>query len=153
MGKFKVGDRIHINSASSGAYGANGRDGVVTDKPSVAGCSGQGLHVEIDGRVWALGTSDELDIQIIGGTMKLGDILENKYGSKKKVLAYLNQGVEVMLLSLADEFDRTEEWFTPSELEEDGWKVVDDTQVEKSVAEIEKDLKLAPGTLRIKKED
>lgn len=63
--ELKVGDKIRIISAEFGAYGAEGKIGIVTDKRSedVIGCSGDGIKVKFkDGTIWNVGRDIEFEL-------------------------------------------------------------------------------------------
>ena len=90
-----------------------------------------------------------------GDSMKAGDILVDDEGNTRKVLIYLNQGIELYALSDWNEDETDTEciyWFTKAGIEDMGFKLKTDTTVEKSVADLEKELKMQPGTLRIRKD-
>ena len=86
-------------------------------------------------------------------TLRVGDVVEDSSGNQLKVLVCLNQGVAVYLLSKISQHDCTGAWWTLKELEDNGWKLKGtDTTVEKTVSDLERELKMQPGTLRIKKD-
>lgn len=63
--ELKVGDKIRIISAECGAYGAEGKIGVVTDKRSECGIcfSADGIKVEFkDGTIWNIGRDIEFEL-------------------------------------------------------------------------------------------
>lgn len=63
--KYKVGDRIKIINATEGCYGANGRIGTVTNKPSTDGlcCDKDGFNVDCGrGGIWKIGFGSECEL-------------------------------------------------------------------------------------------
>lgn len=63
--ELKVGDKIRIISAECGAYGAEGKIGIVTDKRSELGigCSADGIKVEFKDRtIWNIGRDIEFEL-------------------------------------------------------------------------------------------
>lgn len=157
MAKFKKGDRVRIMTDSLTYLGVpKGCLGVVDQSDSTIPwvlwdeSDGHGRWDESDGAPrWCTG---EGNLELIGGTMNVGDILVDEDGDKKKVIAYLNQGVEVYLMSTTNDFEEVNTWYTTAELKKRGWKLQSDTEpIEKTVAELEEELGLEPGKLRIKK--
>ena len=96
-GNFKVGDKVKIIKATSGAWGANGRIGIVVEKPQVTrGCKGiarceNGVWVELvdNGEIWNIGTESELelikDIQSVHITTKGNEIIAVLKNGKETV--------------------------------------------------------------------
>lgn len=63
--KYKVGERIEIINATGGCYGANGRIGTVTNKPSTDGlcCDDDGFNVDCGkGHIWRIGFASECEL-------------------------------------------------------------------------------------------
>lgn len=63
--ELKVGDKIRVISAEYGAYGAEGKIGIVTNKRSehVIGCSGDGIKVKFkDGTIWNIGRDIDFEL-------------------------------------------------------------------------------------------
>ena len=63
--KYKVGERIKIINATGGCYGANGRIGTVTNKPSTDGlyCDDDGFNVDCGkGHIWRIGFASECEL-------------------------------------------------------------------------------------------
>ena len=58
MMKYKVGDKIKIVRATTGCYGAEGKIGIITNRPSTDGltCYQDGFNVDCgDEHVWRIG--------------------------------------------------------------------------------------------------
>lgn len=148
MSEFKVGDSVrHINARDYLGVG-------VVERINKSG--GAVVKFENDANLWPYGSARESNydnyLELIGGTMNVGDILDCKNNNERKVLAYLNQGVELVLLSEPSNHDETEEWYTVKEVEGRGWKLKTEPQTtEMTVAEIEEALGKKPGSLRVKK--
>lgn len=153
MIQFSIGDKVHVVSASSGAYGANGRDGVVTDKPSTSGC-GSGIHVEIDGTVWALGVSAELTLLPLNN-YKVGQVYTDG-DTEFKVLAVVGG---LVALSKNDSLDEFDEWRSFKDMDElleenDGdfhLKTEADEIKEVTIEEIAELVGVRPEQVRVKK--
>lgn len=62
--KYKVGDKIKIVRATTGCYGAEGKIGIITNKPSTDGLAYQdGFNVDCgDGHVWRIGFESECEL-------------------------------------------------------------------------------------------
>ena len=62
--KYKVGDKIKIVRATTGCYGAEGKIGIITNKPSTDGLTYQdGFNVDCgDGHVWRIGFESECEL-------------------------------------------------------------------------------------------
>ena len=63
--KYKVGERIKIINATNGCYGANGKIGTVTNKPSTNGLCyyKDGFNVDCgSGQIWRIGFASECEL-------------------------------------------------------------------------------------------
>ncbi len=63
--KYKVGDKIKIIRATGGCYGAEGKIGIITNKPSINGlCDNKdGFNVDCGlGNVWRIGYESECEL-------------------------------------------------------------------------------------------
>ena len=146
MAKFKKGDRVRCIGNS--AFMSAGEVGTVDEDGSTV------PFVVVDGRGKEPVPEGSLEL-IKGDSMNVGDILVANNGATRKVLAYLNQGIELYALSGWDEDETDPEciyWFTKAGIEDMYLRLITDTTVEKSVSDLEKELKMQPGTLRIRKD-
>lgn len=76
---LEVGDKIKIISASNGAYGANGRIGVVTNKKSTDGLHdwNNGFNVEVEDKsIWRIGFDSK--VKLIGKEKKRKEVKDIK---------------------------------------------------------------------------
>lgn len=65
MMKYKVGDKIKIVRATTGCYGAEGKIGIITNRPSTDGltCYQDGFNVDCgDEHVWRIGFESEFEL-------------------------------------------------------------------------------------------
>ena len=65
MMKYKVGDKIKIVRATTGCYGAEGKIGIITNRPSTNGltCHQAGFNVDCgDENVWRIGFESEFEL-------------------------------------------------------------------------------------------
>ena len=62
--KYKVGDKIKIIRTTDGCRGAEGKIGIVTNKPSTNGltCYKDGFNVNCSGYVWRIGFESECEL-------------------------------------------------------------------------------------------
>ena len=63
--KYKVGDKIKIVRATTGCYGAEGKIGIITNRPSTDGltCYQEGFNVDCgDEHVWRIGFESEFEL-------------------------------------------------------------------------------------------
>ncbi len=72
---------------------------------------------------------------VIGGTMKVGDTLVNPNGGEMTVLGYHNQGVELYALSCIGDPNKMEDWYTATEIKDNGWKLKTDPQIKEVTLE------------------
>ena len=145
----KVGDRIKIISSRPHDY-----DGQMA---TVKRLSGSSIYVAIDGTrysEWGI-YEDEDRIERIPknlATLIEGDIVLDDDGDEHKVLALITSGI--YLLSDYSNPEHAGDIYTAKELEDNGWSVkyAAPAEVKKSVADIEKELGMAPGTLHVVKD-
>lgn len=77
--------------------------------------------------------------------MKVGDIVVNGEGNKRKVLAVLE---EVFLFSLLNNYDETRFWHTFAEAEKHGWKIDDgEDEAEEAIRTLERLGKIKNGKI------
>ena len=65
MSKFKVRDKVRVVQAEYGAWGANGKVGIITNKLAFNGLNNKkGIHVELenDNYIWNIGENPKLEL-------------------------------------------------------------------------------------------
>ena len=115
--------------------------------------SKQTVTVERDGYAEKFDSSELVLAEKGLDNLEVGDIIVHPDGDEAKVLAVLG---DVFLKSDWDNFDSAETWYTVAEAKTWHWTVKQDTPTEEitelSIAELEKKLHLAAGTLRVRKD-
>lgn len=95
---FKIGYKVRVIQAEEGAYGANNKIGVITNKPSTNGLNDykKGIHVEFENKqIWNIGKNPKLEL--LNSTNKSIYI----YTNGTTITAVLNKGNKVIKTAMA----------------------------------------------------